>query len=64
MNAINVEDYLKLCQDFYRRIRDYEGFRTDMITGLQKRIPEYTDISQSDAGIAGTAWRPEEASGR
>ena len=31
--------------------RDYEGFRTDMITGLQKRIPEYTDVSQSDAGI-------------
>lgn len=31
--------------------RDYEGFRTDMIKGLQKRIPEYTDTSQSDAGI-------------
>lgn len=31
--------------------RDYEGFRNDMIEGLQKRIPEYTDTSQSDAGI-------------
>lgn len=31
--------------------RDYEGFRTDLIKGLQQRIPEYTDTSQSDAGI-------------
>lgn len=31
--------------------RDYEGFRSDMIRGLQERIPEYTDTSQTDAGI-------------
>jgi hypothetical protein len=32
--------------------KDYEAFRTEMINGLQTRIPEYTDTSQSDAGIA------------
>jgi len=31
--------------------RDYEGFRSAMITDLQSRLPEYTDISSSDAGI-------------
>ena len=31
--------------------RDYEGFRTLMIQELQKRMPEYTDTRQSDAGI-------------
>ena len=31
--------------------RDYEGFRTDMIEMLKKKIPEYSDFSQSDAGI-------------
>ena len=32
--------------------KDYESFRTEMISGLVKRVPEYTDTSQSDAGIA------------
>lgn len=31
---------------------DYEGFRTGMIEGLKKKIPEYTDFSSSDFGIA------------
>lgn len=31
--------------------RDYEGFRTDMIEMLKKKIPEYSDFSHSDAGI-------------
>ena len=31
--------------------RDYAGFRQDMITRLQQLIPEYTDTSDSDAGI-------------
>lgn len=31
--------------------RDYEGFRTLMIQELKKRMPEYTDTRQSDAGI-------------
>ncbi len=31
--------------------RDYEGIRSDMIELLQQKIPEYTDTSQSDAGI-------------
>lgn len=31
--------------------RDYEGFRNDMIEMLKKKIPEYSDFSQSDAGI-------------
>ncbi len=31
--------------------RDYEGFRSDMIEMLKKKIPEYSDFSQSDAGI-------------
>lgn len=31
--------------------RDYEAYRTMMIEDLQKKMPEYTDTSQSDAGI-------------
>lgn len=31
--------------------RDYEGFRHDMIEMLKTKIPEYSDFSQSDAGI-------------
>jgi len=31
--------------------RDYEGFRNDMIEMLKKKLPEYSDFSQSDAGI-------------
>lgn len=31
--------------------RDYEGFRQDLIDLLKQKIPEYTDFSQSDAGI-------------
>lgn len=42
---------MKINKEIDYSTRDYEGFRTDMITGLQKRIPEYTDTSQSDAGI-------------
>lgn len=30
---------------------DYEGFRHDMIEGLKKRIPEYSDFRSSDFGI-------------
>ena len=31
--------------------KDYEAFRQMMIEGLQIRMPEYTDLRQSDAGI-------------
>lgn len=31
--------------------KDYEAFRSMMIDELQKRLPEYTDTSQTDAGI-------------
>lgn len=31
--------------------RDYEGFREDLIAMLKEKMPEYTDFSQSDAGI-------------
>lgn len=31
--------------------RDYEGFRTDMLQLLKQKIPEYSDFSQSDAGV-------------
>ena len=31
--------------------RDYESFRNDMIKQLEIKMPEYTDIRQSDAGI-------------
>ena len=31
--------------------KDYEAFRSMMIDELQKKIPEYTDTSQTDAGI-------------
>lgn len=31
--------------------RDYEGFRTDLIELLKKKIPEYSDFSQSDMGV-------------
>ena len=31
--------------------RDYEAYRSAMIDALQKKMPEYTDISQTDAGI-------------
>lgn len=42
---------MKFNTDLDYSTRDYEGFRTDLINGLQKRIPEYTDTSQTDAGI-------------
>lgn len=31
--------------------RDYEGFRADMLELLKKKIPEYSDFSQSDMGV-------------
>lgn len=31
--------------------KDYESFRSDMIATLQEKIPNYTDTSQTDAGI-------------
>lgn len=31
--------------------RDYEGFRNDMIEILKRKIPEYSDFSQSDMGV-------------
>lgn len=31
--------------------KDYESYRNDMIKNLRIRMPEYTDIRQSDAGI-------------
>ena len=31
--------------------KDYEAFREDMIEALQKKMPEYTDLSSTDAGI-------------
>ena len=31
--------------------RDYLAFKNDMINHLQKRLPEYTDTSDTDAGI-------------
>lgn len=31
--------------------RDYEGIRTSMIEALQLKMPEYTDLRQTDAGI-------------
>lgn len=31
--------------------KDYESFRSDMITTLQDKLPNYTDTSQTDAGI-------------
>lgn len=31
--------------------KDYEAFRTMMIQKLQEKLPEYTDTSQTDAGI-------------
>lgn len=31
--------------------RDYEGFRTAMLELLKEKIPEYSDFSQSDAGV-------------
>lgn len=31
--------------------RDYEAYKQDMIESLQRRMPEYTDISETDAGI-------------
>ena len=42
---------MKVNTDLDYSTRDYEGFRTDLIKGLQQRIPEYTDTSQTDAGI-------------
>ena len=32
-------------------IRDYEGYKYDMIKKLKKKVPEYTDFSESDMGI-------------
>ena len=43
MKTRNQVDYCTL---------DYEGFRTMLLKELVKRIPEYTDLSSSDAGIA------------
>lgn len=40
--AVNKLDYTT---------RDYEGFRSLMISKLRELMPEYTDIRQSDAGI-------------
>ena len=31
--------------------RDYEGFRTLMLSKLRELMPEYTDLRQSDAGV-------------
>ena len=31
--------------------RDYEAFRDLLITKLQEKMPEYTDTSETDAGI-------------
>lgn len=31
--------------------KDYESYRNDMISNLRVKMPEYTDIRQSDAGI-------------
>ena len=31
--------------------RDYEAYRELMIQKLQEKMPEYTDVSQTDAGI-------------
>lgn len=31
--------------------RDYEAYRTSLIQDLQKKMPEYTDTSQTDVGI-------------
>ena len=31
--------------------KDYESFRSDMIKNLRVKMPEYTDLRQSDAGI-------------
>lgn len=31
--------------------RDYEAYKQDMIEALQRRMPEYTDTSETDAGI-------------
>lgn len=31
--------------------KDYEGFRNDMIEMLKQKLPEYSDFSESDAGI-------------
>ena len=31
--------------------KDYEAFRNDMVKHLQAKIPEYTDTSETDAGI-------------
>ena len=31
--------------------KDYESFRASMLSGLTNRMPEYTDHSQTDAGI-------------
>lgn len=32
-------------------VRDYEGFRQELIAQLQEKIPEYKDFSSSDVGI-------------
>lgn len=31
--------------------RDYDGFKQLMLAELQKKIPEYTDVSETDAGV-------------
>lgn len=31
--------------------RDYEGFRQELLQLLKKKIPQYSDFSQSDAGV-------------
>lgn len=42
---------MKLRQGFDFSTKDYEGFRNSMIEMLKVKIPEYSDFSQSDAGI-------------
>ena len=31
--------------------KDYESFRAKMLETLQKKMPEYTDLRESDAGV-------------
>ena len=42
---------MKLRQGLDFSTKDYEGFRNSMIEMLKVKIPEYSDFSQSDAGI-------------
>ena len=31
--------------------KDYESYRADMLKSLQEKMPEYTDLRESDAGV-------------